>query len=279
MTQQPLLPIGDFSQATSLSPQTLRYYHSEGLLVPAEVDENTGYRVYTFDQVHQALLIVALRHAAVSIRDIRELLDTPDLLPRVLAEHRMVLQRRRSQEDTAMAQAEQLAEGWPTAEDRDRAAVTAVTRRVSGDVVGPDGVVLPEQVRATADALQGELAAAGIKTSGPAWCQYALDTREDKAKVMTPQGADWTVAVDLRESEDGPVPLPVDAELQDCPGRRERVVLLPATPTTVTLATALDYLATTSLEQNLIPDLGRPRYLLGPDHVELALTVEPYSEG
>ena len=275
--QQSLLPIGDFALATSLPAQTLRYYHSEGLLVPGEVDEDTGYRAYTFDQVHQALLVVALRRAAVSIRDIRALLDAPDLLPEVPAEHRAVLERRRSQEDAAVAQAAQLAAGWPTAEERERAAVTAVTRRVPGEAVGPDGAVLSHHVRAAADALQRELADAGMRTSGPAWCQYALDSREDKARVMTPQGADWTVAVDLHDPQDRPVPLPADVELQDCPGRRERVVLLPATPTMVTLAAALDYLTKTSLEQDLMPDLGRPRYLLGPDHVALALTVEPDS--
>ncbi|GAA1430405.1 hypothetical protein GCM10009616_14910 [Microlunatus lacustris] len=278
MTQQPLLPIGDFALATSLPAQTLRYYHSEGLLVPAEVDEDTGYRAYTFNQVHQAVLVVALRRAAVSIRDIRALLDAPDLLPGLLAEHRTVLERRRRQEDTAMAQAAQLAAGWPTAEGRDRAPVMAVSRRVPGEAVGSDGVVLPQHVRAAADALQRELADAGMTTSGPAWCQYALESTEDKAKVMTPQGPDWMVAADLRGLDDGSVPLPADAELQDCPGRRERVVLLPATPTMVTLAAALDHLTRTSLEQDLVPDLGRLRYLLGPDHVELALTVDPHSE-
>lgn len=278
MSQKLLLPIGDFALATSLPAQTLRYYHSEGLLVPAEVDEDTGYRAYTFDQVHQALLVVALRRAAVSIRDIRALLDAPDLLPGVLAEHRTVLERRRGQEDAAMAQAAQLAAGWPTAEERDRAPVTAVRRRVPGAAVGPDGVVLPPHVRAAADVLQRELEDAGIETSGPAWCQYALDRPGDKAKVLTPQGPDWTVAVDLCDSGSGAAPLPADAELQECPGRRERVVLLPAIPTMLTLTAALDYLTRSSLEQELIPDLGRPRYLLGPDHVELALTVEPHSQ-
>lgn len=279
MTQRPLLlPIGDFALATSLPAQTLRYYHSEGLLVPAEVDEDTGYRAYTFDQVHQALLVVALRRAAVSIRDIRALLDAPDLLPTVLAEHHALLQRRRSQEDTAMAQAAQLAAGWPTAEEQDRDPVTAVARRVPGGAVGPDGVVLPEQVRAAAADLQRDLADAGILTSGPAWCRYALETPEDKARAMTPRGPDWTVAVDLRRLEEKPLSLPADAELLDCPGSRERIVRLPATPTMITLTAALQHLTTTSLEQNLLPDLGRPRYVLGPDHVDLALTVEPHPE-
>jgi MerR family regulatory protein len=38
------LTIGDFSLMTHLSIKTLRYYHQVGLLEPAEVDPNTGYR-------------------------------------------------------------------------------------------------------------------------------------------------------------------------------------------------------------------------------------------
>ena len=40
------LTIGDFSRATHLSVKTLRYYHQTGLLAPAGVDAETGYRRY-----------------------------------------------------------------------------------------------------------------------------------------------------------------------------------------------------------------------------------------
>ncbi|WP_045558181.1 MerR family DNA-binding transcriptional regulator [Streptomyces sp. FxanaA7] len=59
-----MLSIGDFSEMCNLPPQTLRYYHSEGLLVPADVDERTGYRSYTFTQVEQAMLVTVLRGSA-----------------------------------------------------------------------------------------------------------------------------------------------------------------------------------------------------------------------
>lgn len=42
------LSIKDFSEVSELSPQTLRFYHSEGLLVPAKVDDDTGYRYHDF---------------------------------------------------------------------------------------------------------------------------------------------------------------------------------------------------------------------------------------
>jgi hypothetical protein len=45
------LSIGSFSRATHLTVKTLRHYHEEGLLVPAQVDARTGYRRYTGDQI------------------------------------------------------------------------------------------------------------------------------------------------------------------------------------------------------------------------------------
>jgi len=38
--------IGEFSKITSLSIKSLRLYHEKGILIPAEVDEFTGYRYY-----------------------------------------------------------------------------------------------------------------------------------------------------------------------------------------------------------------------------------------
>lgn len=39
-----LLPIGTFAKLSNLSIKQLRYYHEQRLLIPAEVDESTGYR-------------------------------------------------------------------------------------------------------------------------------------------------------------------------------------------------------------------------------------------
>ena len=75
-----MLSISDFSEMCYLSPQTLRYYHSEGLLVPADVDPQTGYRSYTFEQVEQveqAMLITSLRGTGMSIKLVRRALDEP----------------------------------------------------------------------------------------------------------------------------------------------------------------------------------------------------------
>ncbi|MBF2020133.1 MAG: MerR family DNA-binding transcriptional regulator [Hydrococcus sp. C42_A2020_068] len=41
-----MLRIGDFAQLSRISPKTLRLYDRMGLLKPAEVDSDTGYRYY-----------------------------------------------------------------------------------------------------------------------------------------------------------------------------------------------------------------------------------------
>ena len=51
------LPIGDFSRATHLSVKTLRHYHRVGLLEPADVDQDSGHRRYTTDQIPTAQVI------------------------------------------------------------------------------------------------------------------------------------------------------------------------------------------------------------------------------
>jgi PPM family protein phosphatase len=51
-----LLTIGEFARASRLSPKALRLYDELGLLRPARVDEYTGYRYYSRDQLEQARL-------------------------------------------------------------------------------------------------------------------------------------------------------------------------------------------------------------------------------
>ena len=47
------LKIGEFSQLMQVTVKTLRHYEQKGLLVPDEVDEWTGYRYYSIDQMQR----------------------------------------------------------------------------------------------------------------------------------------------------------------------------------------------------------------------------------
>lgn len=69
-----MLKIGDFSTLAHTSVKTLRYYDEMGLLAPAWIDEQTGYRYYAARQLSQLHRILALRDLGFSLEQIAEML-------------------------------------------------------------------------------------------------------------------------------------------------------------------------------------------------------------
>lgn len=69
-----MLKIGDFSALAQVSIKTLRYYDQAGLLRPAHVDDQSGYRYYSAGQLAQLHRILALRDFEFSLEQIAELL-------------------------------------------------------------------------------------------------------------------------------------------------------------------------------------------------------------
>ena len=55
--------------------KTLRHYEQKGLLLPCEVDEWTGYRYYTIDQMQRLKSIRQLQRLGFSLDEIRELYE------------------------------------------------------------------------------------------------------------------------------------------------------------------------------------------------------------
>jgi DNA-binding transcriptional MerR regulator len=72
------LTIGEFSRITHLSIKTLRRYHEAGLLEPAHVDRQTGYRYYSVDQVPTAQVIHRFRELGMPVREVGELIAVTD---------------------------------------------------------------------------------------------------------------------------------------------------------------------------------------------------------
>jgi DNA-binding transcriptional MerR regulator len=66
--------IGEFSIVSGIPVRTLRFYHEKGILVPAAIDVETGYRSYDDRNLEAARVIVALRSLDFAIDDIREIL-------------------------------------------------------------------------------------------------------------------------------------------------------------------------------------------------------------
>ena len=67
--------IGMFSKHGKVTVKTLRHYDEVGLLKSAYIDEETGYRYYTTDQLSQLHEIIALRQMGFSIPEIRSIID------------------------------------------------------------------------------------------------------------------------------------------------------------------------------------------------------------
>ncbi|MEV0149977.1 MULTISPECIES: MerR family transcriptional regulator [unclassified Nonomuraea] len=72
-----LLTIGAFARAAQLSPKALRLYDELGLLRPAAVDGDSGYRFYDLEQLERARLIAWLRRLGMPLARIRRVCDLP----------------------------------------------------------------------------------------------------------------------------------------------------------------------------------------------------------
>jgi DNA-binding transcriptional MerR regulator/effector-binding domain-containing protein len=70
-----MLSIGEFARLGGVSVRTLRHYDEIGLLHPATVDPETGYRGYSADQLGRLNRIVALKELGLSLTQARRLLD------------------------------------------------------------------------------------------------------------------------------------------------------------------------------------------------------------
>jgi DNA-binding transcriptional MerR regulator len=74
-----LMPIGEFASASRLSQKALRLYAENGVLPPAWVDPDSGYRYYAAAQLRAATLIALLRRGGMPLAEIRAFLREPTL--------------------------------------------------------------------------------------------------------------------------------------------------------------------------------------------------------
>lgn len=73
------MPIGQFASASRLSQKALRLYGENGLLAPAWVDPDSGYRYYRAGQLQTATLIALLRRAGMPLAEIRAFVRAPSV--------------------------------------------------------------------------------------------------------------------------------------------------------------------------------------------------------
>jgi DNA-binding transcriptional MerR regulator len=83
-----LMSIGEFAGWSRLSPKALRLYGELGLLAPAQVDEDSGYRYYAPSQLADARMIAALRQLQIPLAEIKSILTLePEAAAAAIAAH------------------------------------------------------------------------------------------------------------------------------------------------------------------------------------------------
>ncbi|MEV4300282.1 MerR family transcriptional regulator [Microbispora rosea] len=114
-----LLTIGTFARAARLSPKALRLYDEAGLLRPAAVDGESGYRYYDPAQLERARLIARLRRLGMPLARIRRVCDLPaqDAAEEVAAYWRQVTAETRSRGRLASFLVDHLSGRGSTVED------------------------------------------------------------------------------------------------------------------------------------------------------------------
>ena len=90
-----MFKIGEFSKLSMLTIKALRFYEKEGLLLPAHVDEWSGYRFYEASQLETAATIKALRQLDFSVEEIKAHLSGVPLQD-ALRSKKAILQQRQA---------------------------------------------------------------------------------------------------------------------------------------------------------------------------------------
>src|SRR5438270_7444087 len=111
-----LMPIGRFSRLTGVGVKALRHYDEVGLLVPAAVDDETGYRFYSVDQVDRAEAIRLLRRLDMPLEEVRSALaaDDPVALRAALVSHQRQMAIRESELRASRQKLQRLIDGRET---------------------------------------------------------------------------------------------------------------------------------------------------------------------
>ena len=138
-----MLAIGEFSRLTHLSVRTLRRYHEAGLLEPAEVDQLTGYRYYSANQIPTAQVIHRLRELDVPLPEVQRILRSPDpgVRATLVANHLQRLESELDRTRAAVASLRRLLQPEPAPLAVELRAIPAATVAAVEDVVEDAGHV------------------------------------------------------------------------------------------------------------------------------------------
>jgi DNA-binding transcriptional MerR regulator len=179
-----LMPIGGFARLCRLSVKQLRHYDDLGLLRPAQVDPDSGYRYYRADQARDALSIGLLRSLDVPLPAIGQVLagrGIAEVLGGVRDQMEADLVRRRRMLATLDRV---LTDGLPRAEvrlTREDARRVAATQGMGG--IGEIPAVTSDCVARLIAAFE----AAGEQPHGPMVALFPLDIADQVTVTVAAQ--------------------------------------------------------------------------------------------
>lgn len=70
-----MFTVGEFARIAQVSKRLLRYYDEIGLLKPIQIDSQSGYRLYSAEQMPDLNRILALKELGLSLDQIRQMLS------------------------------------------------------------------------------------------------------------------------------------------------------------------------------------------------------------
>lgn len=104
-----MVRIGVFARLGEVSVKTLLHYDDVGLLTPSYVDDWSGYRYYTLEQLPRLYRILALKDLGFSLDEIAGLLGrdlSPTEMGRLLWDKHAAMQKRVTEESARLARVE-----------------------------------------------------------------------------------------------------------------------------------------------------------------------------
>jgi effector-binding domain-containing protein len=210
-----MIKIGDFARLSQVSVVTLRYYDEMDLLKPVKVDDFTGYRYYSADQLPRLNRILALKDLGFSLEQIRLMLADGLSLEQL----RSMLTLQRSEVEKRLA------------EERER--LLRIEARLK-QIELEDKMPNYDVVIKTVPAMQVAACRVTIPTNdqvpeylGPAYAKVYDYLRKEGVKDNGICLTLWHSPADVYENEDAEALVPIDRSL---PGRDGvNVYELPAT--------------------------------------------------
>lgn len=93
--EEPLMKIGEVAAFFNVSVKAIRIYEKKGIIVPAKIDPDTGYRYYSANQVQTLNALLELKMLGFSLAEIKNIIAggiNHSLLMEALARKRLAWQ-------------------------------------------------------------------------------------------------------------------------------------------------------------------------------------------